>query len=156
MIYSKHVVGLALGSILRCSDRELLDELQSRGFLKSLGYHTAPDHSIFSKVRSEAGEEKIGRVAESIICKIYKKRLLRIIAIDSSFVPYYFEDDKDAERGYAILSSKEQEMLRERTKKGIKKGYKVHVIYDVEAGVPPILDSTACKHTRQGCVQNSL
>lgn len=136
MLYGKHVIGLAFGSIFRCSDRELPDELQSRGLLKILGYNTAPDHSIFSKVRSEVGEEKIGRVAESIICGLYKDRFLRLIAIDSSYVPYYFEDDLDAVWGYATLTKKEQEVLKEKTQKGLKRGYKLHVIYDVEMGIP--------------------
>ena len=136
LMYSKHIIGLALGNIFRCSDRELPDELRSRGLLKVLGYKNLPDHSIFSKVRSEIGEEKIGRVAESIIQTIYKDRFLHLVAIDSSYVPYYFEDDKDAAWGYVTLTKKEQEMLREKTKKGMKKGYKVHVIYDVETSIP--------------------
>jgi hypothetical protein len=122
MKYGKHVIGLALGMIFRCSDRELPDELESRRLLGTLGYERTPDHSIFSKVRSEVGEEKIGRVAESIICEIYKNRLLRIIAIDSSYVPYYFEEDKDADWGYVTLTTKEKELLREKTKKGYKEG----------------------------------
>ena len=136
MLYGKHVAALALGSIFRCSDRELPDELQSRGLLKAFGYQTTPDHSIFSKVRSEVGEEKVGRVAESIICGLYKDRRLRLIAIDSSYVPYYFEDDLDAVWGYATLTKKEQEVLKEKTQKGLKRGYKLHVIYDVEASIP--------------------
>lgn len=136
MLYGKHVIGLAFGSIFRCSDRELPDELQSRSLLKILGYNTAPDHSIFSKVRSEVGEEKIGRVAESIICGLYKDRFLRLIAIDNSYVPYYFEDDLDAVWGYATLTKKEQEVLKEKTQEGLKRGYKLHVIYDVEMGIP--------------------
>jgi hypothetical protein len=32
-----------------------------------LGYKETPDKSIYSKVRKEVGEEKIGRVAELII-----------------------------------------------------------------------------------------
>ena len=136
MLYGKHVAALALGSIFRCSDRELPDELQSRGLLKAFGYQTTPDHSIFSKVRSEVGEEKVGRVAESIICGLYKDRRLRLIAIDSSYVPYYFEDDLDAVWGYATLTKKEQEVLKEKTQKGLKRGYKLHVIYDVETSIP--------------------
>jgi hypothetical protein len=136
MLYGKHVAALALGSIFRCSDRELPDELQSRGLLKAFGYQTTPDHSIFSKVRSEVGEEKVGRVAESIICGLYKDRRLRLIAIDSSYVPYYFEDDLDAVWGYATLTKKEQEVLKEKTQKGFKRGYKLHVIYDVETSIP--------------------
>ena len=135
-MYSKHIIGLALGTVFRCSDRELPDELRSRGLLKVLGYKGLPDHSIFSKVRSEIGEEKVGKVAESIIRVVYKDRFLRLVTIDSSYAPYYFEDDKDAAWGYVTLTKKEQEMLKEKTKKGIKKGYKVHVIYDVETGIP--------------------
>ena len=33
------------------------------------------------------------------------------------------------------LKRKEQEILRERTQEGIKRGYKLHVIYDVETGI---------------------
>lgn len=136
MLYGKHVVALALGSIFRCSDRELPDELHVRGLLKILGYQSAPDHSIFSKVRSEIGEEKIGRVAESIIRSMYKDKILRIVAIDSTYIPYWFEFDTDAAWGYATLTRKEQEVLREKTKKGLKKGYKLHLIYYVETGIP--------------------
>ncbi len=136
MLYGKHVVALALGAVFRCSDRELSDEMQSRGLLKSLGYQTEPDHSIFSKVRSEVGEDKVGRVAESIICEVYKDRHLRLIAIDSSYVPYYFEDDPDAVWGYVTLTKKEQEVLKDKTQKELKRGYKLHVIYDVETCIP--------------------
>lgn len=136
MAYGKHVIALALGSIFRCSDRELPDELEDRRLLKSLGYKNPPDHSAFSKVRKEVGEEKVGRLAEAIIREIYKNKFVSIVAIDSTFVPYYFEGDSDADWGYVTLKKKEQELLKEKTAKGIKKGYKLHVIYDVETGIP--------------------
>ena len=34
LMYSKHIIRLALGNIFRCSDRELPDELRSRDLLK--------------------------------------------------------------------------------------------------------------------------
>ena len=97
--YGKHVVALALGSIFRCSDRELPDELQCRGLLKILGYQKASNHSIFSKIRNEVGEEKIGRVAEEIISSVYKRRFVSLMAIDSTYIPYYFEDYLNAKWG---------------------------------------------------------
>jgi DDE family transposase len=135
-MYAKHIVGLALGSIFRCSDKELPDELCSRRLLKPLKYRNPPDPSIFSKVRKEVGEEKIGRTAELIIHELYRDRFVSRVAIDSSFLPYYFEKDTDAAWGYATLTKKEQEILKEENKKGLKKGYKVHVIYDVDTGIP--------------------
>ncbi len=135
-MHAKHVAALALGSIFRCSDSEISEELKSRGLLKVLGYKSAPDNSGYSKVRKEVGEEKIGKVAELIIQNIYKDRFVSIVAIDSTFVPYYFEKDEDAAWGYATLKKKEQEILKEKTKKGLKKGYKLHVIYDVETRIP--------------------
>lgn len=134
--YGKQITALALGNIFRCSDRELPDELESRGLLSPLGYKNPPDHSIFSKVRKEIGEEKLGMVSELIIHEIYRDRLISLVAIDSSFIPYYFEDDADAAYGYVTLTKKEQEMLKEKTRRGIKKGYKLHLIYDVETGIP--------------------
>lgn len=136
IMYSKHIVGLALGSIFRCSDRELPDELDSRGLLKPLHYKNPPDSSIFSKVRKEVGEEKIGRTAELIIQELYRGRFVSLMAIDSTFIPYYFGKDTDADWGYVTLKKKEQEVLKEKTQKGIKKGYKLHVIYDVDTGIP--------------------
>ena len=135
-MYGKHIVALALGSIFRCSDRELPDELQCRGLLKILGYQKAPNHSIFSKIRNEVGEKKIGRVAEEIIQELYRGRFVSLMAIDSTYIPYYFEDDLNAKWGYVTLKKKEQEMLKEKTGKGLKKGYKLHVIYDIETGIP--------------------
>ncbi|MGH2639377.1 MAG: transposase, partial [Rhabdochlamydiaceae bacterium] len=129
-------VALAIGSIFRCSDAELPDELGDKGLLKVLGYGNIPHCSIYSKVRKEVGEEKIGKVAELIIQSIYRDRFVSMVAIDSTFLPYYFDDDKDAAFGYATLKKKEQELLKERTQKGIKKGYKLHVIYDVETRIP--------------------
>ncbi|MDE1825423.1 MAG: transposase [Candidatus Micrarchaeota archaeon] len=134
--YGKNIVALSLGSVFRCSDRELPDELDDRRLLRLLGYQNPPDHSIFSKVRKEVGEEKIGKVAETIIHEIYRDKLVSMVAIDSTFVPYYFDNDEDAKWGYVTLKRKEQEILREKTQKGIKKGYKLHVIYDVETGIP--------------------
>ena len=77
-MYAKHIVGLALGSIFRCSDKELPDELESRGLLKPLKYKNPPDPSIFSKVRKEVGEEKIGRTAELIIHELYKGKFVSL------------------------------------------------------------------------------
>jgi len=136
MAYGKHIIALALGNIFRCSDRELPDELDDRRLLKPLGYRKPPDHSIFSKVRKEIGEEKIRRVTEAIIREIYRNRFVAVAAIDSVYIPYCFEKDADAAWGYVTLKRKEQEMLREKTAKGIKKGYKLHVIYDVETRIP--------------------
>ena len=135
-MYAKHVVALGLNAIFRCSDRELPDELDSRKLLKELKYKRIPDNSIFSKVRKEVGEEKIGRIAELIIHELYKEKFVSCIAIDSTFLPYYFEKDFDAAFGYVTLKKKEQELLKEKTQKGIKKGYKLHVIYDVDTGIP--------------------
>jgi transposase len=136
MMYAKHIVTLALGPIFRCSDSELSDELEDKGLLKVLGYKSAPDSSIFCKVRKEVGEEKIGRTTELIIRELYRERFVSRVAIDSSFIPYYFEKDTDAAWGYATLTKKEQEVLKEKDKKGLKKGYKIHVIYDLDTRIP--------------------
>ncbi len=135
-MYAKHVVALALEPIFRCSDAELPGELWDRKLLRILGYKSCPDSSIYSKVRKEVGEEKIGRTTELIIRELYRDRFISKMAIDSSFLPYYFKDDPDAAFGYVTLKRKEQEILKEKTQKGIKKGYKVHVIYDVDTGIP--------------------
>ncbi|MCL4380894.1 transposase, partial [Candidatus Marsarchaeota archaeon] len=142
-MYAKHVIAMALGNIFRVSDRELPEELESKNLLKVLSYKNAPDHSIFSKVRREIGEEIIGCVAESIMQRLYKNKWLSIIAIDSTYVPYYFKKDKDAKLGHVTLSMKEKEMLIARIRneekgqeKDLKKGYKLHVIYDVETSIP--------------------
>jgi len=136
MMHAKHIIALALGPIFRCSDSELSDELEDKGLLKVLGYKSAPDSSIFSKVRKEVGEEKIGRTTELIIQELYRGRFVSMVAIDSTFIPYYFERDTDAAWGYVTLKKKEQEILKEKDKKGLKKGYKLHVIYDVDTGIP--------------------
>ncbi|MGH2639011.1 MAG: transposase, partial [Rhabdochlamydiaceae bacterium] len=135
-MHAKHIVALAIGSIFRCSDAELPEELDDRRLLKVFGYKSCPDSSIYSKVRKEVGEEKIGKVAELIIQSIYRARFVSIVAIDSTFLPYYFDDDHDAAFGYITLKKNEQEILKERTQKGIKRGYKLHVIYDVDTGIP--------------------
>ncbi len=142
-MYGKHIIALGLGNIFRVSDRELPEELESKNLLKIFGYKNATDNSIFSKVRREIGEEIIGSVAESIIQRLYKNRWLSIIAIDSTYVPYYFKKDKHADWGHATLSWKEKEMLIARIrneeigkKKDLRKEYKLHVIYDVETDIP--------------------
>lgn len=135
-MHAKHIVALGLGSIFRCSDTELPDELESRGLLKALQYKNTPDSSIYSKVRKEIGEEKIGRVAESIIRELYRHRTVSMVAIDSTYIPYYFGNDKDATCGYVTLKKKEQEVLRDKTQKGLKRGYKLHLIYDVVTRIP--------------------
>ena len=135
-MYAKHIVALAFGSITRCSDRELPDELNSRNLLKALRYKNPPDSSIFSKVRKEVGEEEIGRTAELIIHELYANRFISLFAMDSTYVPYYFSDDKEAVWGYATLKKKEQEFLGEKKAKGLKRGYKLHLIYDVETRIP--------------------
>ena len=135
-MYAKHIVALALGPIFRCSDAELSDELGDKNLLKSLGYKSCPDPSIFSKVRKEVGEEKIGMTTELILRELYRGRLVSMVAIDSTFIPYYFEKDADADWGHVTLTKKEKEFLHEKKRKGLKKGYKVHVIYDVETGIP--------------------
>lgn len=135
-MYGKHIIALACGSIFRCSDRELPDELADRRLLGILGYKNAPDNSIFSKVRKDVGEEKIGRVAELIIQELYKNRFVSLMGMDSSYVPYYFEEDADAAWGYVTLKKKEQEILKEKSTKGLKRGYKLHVIFDLETRIP--------------------
>ena len=135
-MHAKHIVALGLNSIFRCSDSELSDELEDKGLLKVLGYKSRPDPSIFSKVRKEVGEEKIGLTTEMILQALYRDRFVSLMAIDSTFLPYYFRNDPDASFGYATLNKKEQELLKEKTQKGIKKGYKLHLIYDVETCIP--------------------
>ena len=135
-MHARHVVALAIGSIFRCSDSELPEELRSRGLLKTLGYKSAPDSSGYSKVRKEVGEEKIGKVAEFIIWELYRNMFVSLMAIDSTYVPYYFDDDPDARYGYVTPKKKEREMLKAKGKKCLKKGYKLHVIYDLETGIP--------------------
>lgn len=135
-MHAKHLVALGLGSVFRYSDTELPEELEDRKLLKILGYKSAPDHSAFSKVRKEVGEEIIGKVTELIVQELYKGRTVSLMAIDSTYIPYYFDDDKDAVWGYATLKKKEQEFLREKKAKGLKRGYKLHLIYDVETRIP--------------------
>ena len=140
-MYAKHIIALAIGNIFRVSDRELPEELKSRGLLKILGYKNMPNHSIFSKVRKALGEEIIGQTAGFVIQQLYKNRSILLIAIDSTFVPYWFKKDKNARLGHATLSRKENEMLNSRIKKEfgkkhLKRGYKLHAIYDVETGIP--------------------
>jgi len=136
MAYGKHLVALAIGNIFMCSDRELPNELKDRGLLAVLGYKKPPDHSIFSKIRKYVGEEKIGKLAELIIQELYRDRVVSCIAIDSTYVPHYFENDHDAKYGHVTLTKKEQKLLKDKVQKGIKKGYKLHVIYDVDTGIP--------------------
>jgi len=136
MMHAKHVVAVAIGSIFGCTDAELPDELKDRGLLRVLGYKNLPHSSIYSKIRKEVGEEKIGKVAELIIQGIYRDRFISIVAIDSTFIPYYFEKDTDAAWGYVTLNKKDRELLRTKDKKCLMKGYKVHVIYDVETRIP--------------------
>ena len=128
---------ISVEPVFKYCDGELSDELQSRDLLKLLGYQAEPCHSIFSKVKSEVGEGKWWRVAESIICRVYKDWCLQLIAIDSSYVLYYFEGDLDTVWKYVTLTKEEQEVLKEKTQRGLKKGYKLHVIYDVEIGIRP-------------------
>ena len=135
-MYAKHIVAIGFGSIFRRSDNELSDELDDRILLKELGYKNPPHPSIFSKVRKEVGEEKIGKTTELIIRELYRDQFISMVAMDSSFLPYYFEKDSDAAFGYATLTKKEQEFLHEKERKGLKKGYKLHVIYDVDTGIP--------------------
>ena len=135
-MYAKHIVALGIGSIFRYTDAEIPEELSDRKLLKVLKYKNIPDGSIYSKVRKDVGEEKIGKVAELIVQCIYKNRFVSTVAIDSTFIPYYFEKDKDAAWGYVTLKKKEQEILKDDKKKGLKKGYKLHVIYDVETCIP--------------------
>lgn len=135
-MHAKHLVALGLGSVFRYSDIELPDELKNRHLLKAPGYKSEPDHSAFSKVRTEVGEETVGKVAELIIQELYKLRSISLMAIDSTYIPYYFRDDPYAAWGHATLTKKEREFLGEKAAKGLKKGYKLHVIYDVETGIP--------------------
>ena len=135
-MYAKHIIALGLQAIFRCSDNELPDELESRNLLGALGYENTPNDSIYSKVRKEIGEERIGRAAEFIIHELYRNKIVSLMAIDSSYIPYYFEDDADAVWGYATLTKKERKVLKEKTQKGLKRGYKLHAIYDVIAGIP--------------------
>ena len=87
-------------------------------------------------MRKDIGEEKVGRLAELLMQEIYRGRFVSMVAIDSSYVTYCFEDDWDAKWGYATLSKKENGILGEGTRKGLKRGYKLHVIYDVETRIP--------------------
>ena len=57
------------------------------------------------------------------------------MAIDSTFLPYYFETDTDATFEYVTLNKKKQELLKDKTQKRIKKGYKRHLIHDVETKI---------------------
>ncbi len=95
-MHAKHIVALGIGSIFRSSDAELPEELRSRGLLKALNYKNSPDSSIYSKVRKEIGEEEIGMIAETIIQELYRYRFVSMVAIDSTYVQYYFAEDTDA------------------------------------------------------------
>ena len=69
-----------------------------------------------------------------MIQQYYRKRVVRLIAIDSTFIPTYSKKDREALYGYVTIPKREQTKNKEQ--KSPKQGYKEHVIYDVETGIP--------------------
>ena len=119
-----------------CSDRELPDKLEEYNLLNELDYKKKPHYSVFSKVRKLIGSEAINKIFQFIIQQYYKDRrkIVRLIAIDSTFIQTYSKQDKGARYGYVTTPKRDQ--YKNKKQKSLKQGYKQHTIYDVETDIP--------------------
>ena len=132
-LVGRQITAIAIENLLGCSDKELPDRLEDNGLLQLLGYDKKPDPSIFSHVRKGIGSNAIMNVDLFIIQRLYRDRTVRLLAIDSKFIQTYSKDDKEALFGYFTTPKRDQTKEK---KIETKQGYKIHVIIDVETGVP--------------------
>ncbi len=95
-LVGRQIAALAIENLLPCSDKELPDCLENNGLLEVLGYKKKPDPSIFSHVRKEVGSRAIMEVDQLIIQCLYKDRFIRLLAIDSKFIPTFSKNDVQA------------------------------------------------------------
>lgn len=132
-LVGRQIAAIAIENLLSCSDKELPDCLENYQLLDTLGYKKKPEPSIFSHVRKEVGSHAIMEVGQFIIQCLYRDRSIRLLAIDSKFIPTFSKNDAQALWGYFTTPKRDQTKEK---KTETKQGYKIHTIIDVETGVP--------------------
>ena len=135
-LIGRQICAIVIENILCCSDRELPDKLEEYNLLNELDYKKKPHYSVSSKVRKLIGSEAINKIFQFIIQQYYKDRrkIVRLIAIDSTFIQTYSKQDKGARYGYVTTPKRDQ--YKNKKQKSLKQGYKQHTIYDVETDIP--------------------
>ena len=133
-LIGRQICAIVIETLFYCTDRELPDKLEEYDLLEKLEYKKKPHYSVFSKVRKNIGAEKVNKVFQFVIQQYYRKRTIRLLAINSTFIPTYSKKDREALYGHVTIPKREQ--TKNKPQKSLKQGYKEHAMYDVETGIP--------------------
>jgi len=146
--YAKHLVALAIKQIMHLTDRELAEFLSKSEIRRILNYKQHFNFTIFSKVRKES-TQIIKELFEILVEQKMKERRTRLFAIDSTDIPAFSSNDKDARCGHRTPPKKEQNLIKDK-EKTLFYGYKLHVITDAETELPIAMTvATANRHDKK-------
>lgn len=158
----KNILALAIRQLHGFKDDEkFADFLWETGIAQVLGYKRKPHFSLFSKTRRYVERGAIETLYHELAKEKCKGRLLRLLGEDSTEMPaFYTKKDTDAQLGHRTKKRREQQ-LDEMTgrsngrkesacpkcgekvdgnrlpeKKEYVFGYKLHLVNDLETGLP--------------------
>jgi len=123
------------------NDEKFADFLWESGIAQVLGYKRKPDFSLFSKTRKYAQDGAIETLYHELAKEKCKGRLLRLVGEDSTDMPaFYTKKDTEAKLGHRTQKRREQQLNdmtgKDRKEKAWVLGYKLHLINDLETGLP--------------------
>lgn len=116
------------------TDVELI-EFVSTKIGKIIGYKKKPSQSTFSKVRERADPAMIEELNNWILQDKLEGKQIRLLAQNSTDVPAFSRNDRDAKKGHRTPSKREQEDANGKAN-DMFFGYKLHMICDAETEVP--------------------
>ncbi len=132
--FAKHLVALAIRQIENFNDIKLVHFLMNDKIGRILGYKRTLHESTFSKVRERSDPMMFQELITWIVEDRFKGKQISLVAQDSTDVPAYSKDDRDARIGVRTIPKKRQHKNKEKTK--FFHGYKIHTIVEVETELP--------------------
>ena len=142
MMVGKNLVALAIRQLFGYKDDgKFADFLWESGLAKVLGYKRKPHPSLFSKTRKYVENGAIVTFYNELAMAKCKGRKLRLLGEDSVDMPAFFiNKDKEAVLGHRTKKKREQNLDdmtgKNKREKAFVFGYKLHLIEDVETGLP--------------------
>ena len=132
--FAKHLVALAIRQIENFNDIKLVHFLMNDKIGRILGYKRTLHESTFSKVRERSDPMMFQELITWIIEDRFKGKQISLVAQDSTDVPAYSKDDRDAKIGVRTIPKKRQHKNKEKTE--FFHGYKIHTVVEVETELP--------------------
>ncbi len=132
--FAKHLVALAIRQIENFNDVKLVHFLMTDKIGRILGYKKTLHESTFSKVRERSDPMMFQELIDWVIEDRFKGKQIYLVAQDSTDIPAYSNNDKDARIGVRTIPKKRQYQNKEKIE--FFYGYKIHTIVEVKSELP--------------------